>query len=119
MKKDTSRNRQKENRERQAGPATESSSSVSPGSVLSDIQVYIPLTTSHTVCVAVLAEAAPLAESHSIYLSPPYLSSKTIQAWTKRRREEEEGGSHLGRGNMAEEREFQTRQKCTCHSSEM
>ena len=80
-------NRQKRNAEpktinRQQSPAH--SSSVSPGTFLSDIWVYIPQTTSHTICVAMLAEAAPLTESHSIYLSPPYLLSKTIQAWRRR-----------------------------------
>lgn len=73
---------------RQQSPAHRSS--VSPGTFLSDIWVYIPPTTSHTVCVAMLAEAAPLTESHNIYLSPPYLSKKTIQAW--RRRGGGEGG---------------------------
>lgn len=67
--------------DRQQSPAH--SSSVSPGTFLSDIWVYIPQTTSHTVCVAMLAEAAPLTESHSIYLSPPYLRSKTIRAWRR------------------------------------
>lgn len=32
------------------------------------------------VCVAMLAEAAPLTERHSIYLSPSYLSNNTSQA---------------------------------------
>lgn len=55
--------------------------SVSCGTFLSGIRVYIPQTTSHTVCVITLAEAASLTESQSIYLSPPYLSNKTNRAW--------------------------------------
>lgn len=54
--------------------------SVSPDTSLSDIQVYTPRTTSHTVCATMLAEAGPLTESRSIYLSPLYLSDKSIQA---------------------------------------
>lgn len=41
------------------------SSSVSPGTFLSDIQVYIPRTTPLCVCVAMLAEAnAPIEPQH-------------------------------------------------------
>lgn len=54
--------------------------SVSPDTSLSDIQVYTPRTTSHTVCATMLAEAGPLTESRGIYLSPLYLSDKSIQA---------------------------------------
>lgn len=77
--------------------------------------IFPPDNFTHCLCSHAGRGSSPLAESHSIYLSPPYLSSKTIQAWTRRRRreEEEEKGAWLRKGN------FITRQKCTCHSSEM